>query len=148
MRAKSSVPLLSILLFVLCSGCVAEDYALTVGGAEFNVEVADTDGTRRRGLMERRSLDADAGMLFVFEDNAVRSFWMKDTVIPLSIAYIGEDLVINEIYDMQPLSTVPIPSRLPARYALEVNQGAFEDAGIRVGDRIRLSKALERRLGR
>jgi len=130
------------------SGCSEglETYELSIGDSEFRVEVVDTPETRARGLMEREDLAADAGMLFVFESSEPRSFWMKNTLIPLSIAYIDHNLIIREIYDMQPLSTVPVLSRNSARYALEVNRGAFDASGITVGDRIDFSRALRRRI--
>jgi hypothetical protein len=139
-----------VLLLISVAGCGqdVEPYELSIGDSEFRVEVVDTPETRARGLMEREELADDAGMLFVFESSELRSFWMKDTPLPLSIAYIDENLIIREIYDMQPLSTVPVPSRTPARYALEVNRGAFEERGIRVGDRITFSSALEKRIER
>ncbi|MFP4375511.1 MAG: DUF192 domain-containing protein [Spirochaetales bacterium] len=144
------VALLVALVLVTAAGCSQDTvtYQLTIGSSSFSVEVVDTPATRARGLMERAELAPDAGMLFVFESSERRSFWMKDTLLPLSIAYIDADRIIREMYDMQPLSTVPVPSRLPARYALEVNQGAFEERGIAVGDRLEFSPALERRIER
>ena len=112
---------------------------LPVGPHVFRVEVADDPDERRRGLMFRTRLDPDHGMLFVFPDAQLRSFWMVNTAIPLSIAYIGADGVIQEIHDMQPFSRAPVPSRAPAMYALEVNQGRFQEVGVRVRDRIDLS---------
>ncbi len=138
--------LFSLLLTGIVASCIADEYRLTVDGHEFVIEVADTPETRRRGLMERRELSRDAGMLFVFPDSAPRSFWMKNTVIPLSIAYIDENLVIREIYDMEPLSLVPVASRTSARFALEVNQGVFADLGIVPGDRLQLSARLRDRV--
>jgi len=96
--------------------------------------------------MHREELGPRNGMLFVFASSEPRSFWMKNTLIPLSIAYIDENWIIREIHDMTPLSLEPVPSRGPARYALEVNQGAFERLGIRVGDRIVLSDEIRTRL--
>ena len=127
-----------------CSG--VESYQLEINDAEFQVEVADTDEERARGLMFRESMAETSGMLFVFDDLAIRAFYMRNTEIPLSIAYIDERLVIREIYDMEPFSLESIISRFPAKYALELNQGTFETFGIRPGDRIRLSDALSRRI--
>jgi uncharacterized membrane protein (UPF0127 family) len=91
------------------------------------VEIADTEPLRMKGLMDRKKMSWDRGMLFVFEKPARQNFWMKNTYIPLSIAYISASGVINEIYDMKPLDTsVTYPSARPARYALEVNRGWFE----------------------
>jgi uncharacterized protein len=104
------------------------------------VEVADTDAERQTGLMGRTVLPEDAGMLFVFEGEQALSFWMKDTLIPLSIAYIDTEGRIVDIQEMQPLDDV-LPhyvSAEPAQYALEVNQGFFEERGVTVGDSVEL----------
>ena len=135
----------SCLLVVACAGG-AEQFALSIGDAEFSVEVVDTPETRATGLMYREELPESDGMLFVFEDEEPRAFYMKNTLIPLSIAYIDSSRVIREIYDMEPLDETPIPSRYPAAYALEVNQGAFDRAGVRVGQRIIFSPALAERV--
>ena len=97
-------------------------------------EIADTQAEQQRGLMERTELAEDAGMLFVFPREAPRSFWMRNTLIPLSIAYIDSDGRIVDIKDMQPLDETSVPSAEPAQYALEVNQGFFEARGIEVGN--------------
>ena len=131
----------------LLPGCAeAEGYDLRIREASLTVEIADTPELRSRGLMFRESLGESEGMLFVFDEDARRSFWMKDTLIPLSIAYIRSDWVILEIYDMEPLSLEAIPSRNPVRYALEVNQGFFDEQGIEAGTRVYPSDALLRRL--
>jgi uncharacterized membrane protein (UPF0127 family) len=105
---------------------------------EVPVEIAATDAERERGLMGRTALAQDAGMLFVFDQEQQLSFWMKDTLIPLSIAYIDTGGRIVDIQDMQPLDETPHPSTEPARYALEVNQGFFAARGIQIGDRVEL----------
>ena len=113
----------------------------SVGGrVPVGVEVADTDAERQAGLMGRTVLPEDAGMLFVFEGEQTLSFWMKDTLIPLSIAYIDAEGRIVDIQDMQPLDDVSphYVSAEPARYALEVNQGFFEERGVMVGDTLEL----------
>ena len=98
------------------------------------VEIADTEKNRNVGLMHRKQLGTGHGMLFVFPREQMLTFWMKNTYLPLSIAYIGEENSINEIYDMKPLDTsVVYPSRLPARYALEVNRGWFAKNNITRG---------------
>ena len=86
--------------------------------------------------MYRKELSPDAGMMFIFPENKELSFWMKDTHIPLSIAYINEDGVILNIEDMEPLSLASVPSGGSCKYALEVNQGWFEENGIQAGDQI------------
>lgn len=105
---------------------------------ELEVEIADDWAEQQRGLMERTELAENAGMLFVFEREQPRSFWMKNTLIPLSIAYIDSDGRIIDIQDMEPLDESSHPSAEPARYALEVNQGFYEERGIEVGDTVEL----------
>ena len=104
---------------------------------ELRVEIADDPPEQTRGLMERTALGEDRGMLFVYPDEEVRSFWMKNTLIPLSIAFIASDGSIVDLQDMKPLDDEPphYVSAEPARYALEVNKGYFEKHGIKVGDR-------------
>ncbi|TVQ40255.1 MAG: DUF192 domain-containing protein [Spirochaetaceae bacterium] len=115
---------------------------LSINGHQFTVEIADTPESRSRGLMHRDRLEPRHGMLFVFEDDAPRSFWMRDTSIPLSIAFIRRDGMITEIHDMQPFSLEPVNSSAPVRYALEVNQGEFRELGIRAGARVELPPRL------
>ena len=98
------------------------------------VEIADTPAKRERGLMERTVLAEDAGMLFVFGREVTNAFWMRNTLIPLSIAYIDAQGRIVDIQDMQPLDETPHPPAAPYQYALEVNQGFFAEHGIEVGN--------------
>ena len=98
---------------------------------EVPVEIAAPYAEKQRGLMGRTALAEDAGMLFVFDREQQLSFWMKDTLIPLSIAYINESGRIVDIQDMQPLDETPHPSAEPARYALEVTRSFFVDEGYR-----------------
>jgi uncharacterized protein len=113
------------------------------GSVLINVEVAENDAQRRLGLMNRTALDADSGMVFVFFEPTRGGFWMKDTLIPLSIAFFDIDGKILKILDMEPCKTDPCRSYDPEvtyRGALEVNQGAFRDWGVREGDFIRLNR--------
>ena len=138
-----------IFLFVAAalSGCTdAELYRLSIESTELHVEVVDTEETRARGLMFRESLPETQGMLFVFEEAAPRAFYMRNTSIPLSIAYIDERLIIREIHEMEPFSQENVLSRSPAMYALEVNQGSFGRWGVSIGDRLVLSDALADRI--
>jgi uncharacterized membrane protein (UPF0127 family) len=98
-------------------------------------EIARTDAQRARGLMGRSSLKDGEGMLFVFDRDQILSFWMKNTPLPLSIAYIAYDGRIMEIHDLKPHDTTTVPSRRSGRYALEVPQGWFDRVGVRIGDR-------------
>jgi uncharacterized protein len=102
------------------------------------VEIADTPEESQTGLMGRSALAENAGMLFVDDQEQILSFWMKDTLIPLSIAYIDAEGRIVDIQDMQPLDETSHPSAEPAQYALEVNQGFFEERGVAVGDVVEL----------
>jgi len=86
--------------------------------------------------MYRDSLPANSGMVFVYPDAKERSFWMKDTRVPLSIAYVDADGVIVHLADMTPLDTTGVPSEKPAMYALEMNKGWFATHDVTVGDRI------------
>ncbi|MDR2343332.1 MAG: DUF192 domain-containing protein [Spirochaetaceae bacterium] len=98
-----------------------------------DVELAVSGEERSMGLMFRKKLDDGRGMLFVFQNDQILSFWMKNTSIPLSIAFIRHDGRIIEIHDMRPQSLEGIRSSRSARYALEVPQGWFERSGISVG---------------
>ena len=105
---------------------------------EVEVEIADDYAERQRGLMERTELAENAGMLFVFDREQQLSFWMRNTLIPLSIAYIDAEERIIDIQDMQPLDETSHPSAEPAMYALEVNQGFFDEHGVGVGNEVEL----------
>jgi uncharacterized membrane protein (UPF0127 family) len=105
---------------------------------EVEVEIADDYAERQRGLMERTELAENAGMLFVFDREQQLSFWMRNTLIPLSIAYIDAEEQIIDIQDMQPLDETSHPSAEPAMYALEVNQGFFDEHGVGVGNEVEL----------
>ncbi len=109
---------------------------LRVGGIEIQVEIADDADERQRGLMYRESLDENQGMLFVYPEQRTLGFWMKNTLIPLDIAYIDREGRIVDIQQMEPQTTETHNSAAPAMYALEMNQGWFEANGIRVGDLI------------
>ncbi len=102
-------------------------------------ELATTPEERRKGLSGRKELDRDRGMLFVWPDSAHRRFWMKDTSIPLSVAFLtGRGRILN-IEGMEPAQTErTYPSQGPAQYALEVKRGWFARHGIRPGDQARL----------
>ena len=104
---------------------------------EVRVEIADEPEEQARGLMGRTALGEDRGMLFAFGGEEVRSFWMKNTLIPLSIAYMDADGRIVDLQNMKPLDDEPphYVSAKPARYALEVNKGFFDERGVEVGDR-------------
>lgn len=119
-----------------CAGKVTKLYSARIGGRNLRLELAVTPQERRKGLMFRDSLPEGRGMLFAFPSPRILSFWMKNTRIPLSIAFIGEDWRIVAIRRMQPYNRNPVTSRIPARYALEVPQGWFHRHGITTGNRL------------
>ncbi|WP_159990863.1 DUF192 domain-containing protein [Pelistega ratti] len=101
-------------------------------------EIVNNSTSRAKGLMFRQNLEKNTGMLFVFPDSQRRCFWMKNTFIPLSIAYIDHHHQIIDILDLHPLDETAICSSKPAMFALEVNQGWFDQHHIRVGDTINI----------
>ena len=101
--------------------------------ASLNVEVAGTPSSRATGLMERKSLGKDSGMLFDFGGNTNVAFYMKNTSIPLSIAFIDSSGKVLGIRDMKPFDLTPIEPPGTYRYAIEVNQGWFAEHGIKPG---------------
>jgi len=98
------------------------------------IEVADTEEKRAAGLMFREKLEKNDGMLFVFDTPKKTSFWMYNTVIPLSIAFIDEKGIIMQIEEMKPKDLTPVYSKYDILYALEVNKGWFETNKISIGD--------------
>ena len=101
-----------------------------------NIEVPKTQTDFYLGLMFRESLDYDSGMLFVFEDVGIKSFHMKNTRIPLDIAFITEEGKIESIKELEPFSLLPVYSNSEVLYALEVNRGWFTENNIKVGQNI------------
>src|SRR5262245_15821530 len=110
---------------------------LSAGMHSIRAEVADSDGTRAQGLMFRESMPVNAGMVFVFDQSAVHCMWMKNTLIPLSVAFIDEAGAILNIADMQPKTEQSHCAAKPARYALEMNKGWFAHRGIKAGTKLR-----------
>ena len=110
--------------------------ALKVDGHRFHVEVADTESERNRGLMYRQELGKNRGMLFVYPDEKPRSFWMKNTPLPLSIAFLSQSGEVLRIADLVPYSQQTVSSIRPAMYALEVNRGRFGELDIAQGSRV------------
>lgn len=120
-------------------------YRITVGGHALRVEVADTPEGRSTGLMHRRHLPEDGGMLFVFERAEPQAMWMKNTPLPLSVAFVGTDRRILNIEDMTPFTEDSHPSAGPALYAIETAQGWFARRGIRPGARVQGLELVLRR---
>ncbi len=113
-----------------------EIQTITINDTRLEVEIARSLEERSLGLQNRKELAPNRGMLFDFITERKVSFWMKNTLIPLSIAFIDEDGIITQIEDMEALSLDRHKSAEDVRYALEVNQGWFKTNGIIVGDRM------------
>jgi hypothetical protein len=109
---------------------------LTAGIHLISAEVADNNATRARGLMFRERLQPNHGMLFIFDDRAIHCMWMRNTLIPLSVAFVADDGEIVNIEDMEPRTETSHCARRPVRYALEMEQGWFAKRGIRTGTRL------------
>lgn len=136
---KSITRLLAILVLACGSALAGQalpELALEINGHRLTAEVAATEPQRATGLMHRRMLPENRGMLFVFPHAAPQSFWMMNTYIPLSIAFIDEHGAIVNIADMKPLTADSRHSTRPARYALEMNRGWFAKRGIKAGARV------------
>ena len=109
---------------------------LTIKTSKLKAEVAADNNTRSTGLMNRFSLAPDHGMIFVFAQSEPLAFWMRNTFVPLSIAYIDSKGVIVNIVDMKPQDESTHPSAGPAMFALEMKQGWFKERGIVAGDKV------------
>ena len=134
---------LRVSAFVGVFACAAAGHAqqlpeigLTVNGHKLTAEVAYTDPTRTEGLMFRRMLPENRGMLFVFRETALHAMWMMNTYVPLSVAFLDAKGVIINIEDMEPQTQDVHPALKPAKYALEMNKGWFAKRGIKPGARV------------
>ena len=104
---------------------------------KIELEIADNDFETQRGLMDRRSMKEDQGMLFIFDDMSMRSFWMKNTYIPLDIIFVTDKMEIESIQaNTTPFSQQSVPSNGPAQYVVEVNAGFSQAYGIGAGTKI------------
>lgn len=116
---------------------------ISIGECRVRTEIANTPELREKGLSRRKRLKAEHGMLFVFQYSRRQRFWMKDTSIPLSIAFISPDGTIFQIEQMKPYDLSWVTSHSPAKYALEVNQGFFNENGITVGMNVDLTNVID-----
>jgi uncharacterized membrane protein (UPF0127 family) len=137
---------LAFVIFLAASACVpaqgGEPNSLAIitsnGRHTFEVEIADTDASRERGLMDRRYMAPDHGMLFEFDRDEPQSFWMKNTYIPLDMIFISPAGVVTHIVaNAEPLSERVIPSGGPCKAVLELNGGTAASIGLKVGDKVR-----------
>ncbi|HXS52587.1 MAG TPA: DUF192 domain-containing protein [Usitatibacter sp.] len=109
---------------------------LKIGSQALKVEVAASDAQRERGLMFRKAMPRDEGMLFVFDDPGYYAMWMKNTLIPLSVAFVDRDGNILNIADMEPQTLDSHLANGPALYAIETNKGWFEAHKVHAGDKV------------
>ena len=134
--ALAAAALTVVLAAAASAGAELPTVELSIKGHRVVAEVAATVATRTTGLMNRFSLQPDHGMLFVFDQPQSMYFWMKNTYVPLSIAFIDAGGRIVNIEDMAPQTETAHPSRGPALYALEMKKGWFAQNGIGEGDRV------------
>lgn len=139
-RVKGILFILFLLWISIAHSQSIQKIPLYIQHKEIWVEVAKTPEQRSYGLMGRKHLGKDEGMLFIFETEDYHGFWMKNTLIPLSIAFIDKDGRIVWITDMKPLTLNSHVPPQPILYALEMNKGWFSSRGINVGDKMRFSK--------
>jgi uncharacterized membrane protein (UPF0127 family) len=131
-----------ITIFIACTSCMAQDPYVKLKGERFIVEVVETPEKQALGLMFRDSIPDDHGMLFIFPLEGMRSFWMKNTRIPLDIIYFDAALkLVSVAEDARPCRTQrcpSYPSEGPAKYVLELNSGKAAELGLEPGDVLEL----------
>jgi len=129
-------------MLITCAACASDGPSVELGGKTFAVEIADTSEKQALGLMFRDSMEADQGMLFIFPKEVPRSFWMKNTRIPLDIMYFDKERKMVSISADTPPCKVTrcpsYPSTGPAMYVLELNAGAAKKLGVGEGDMLTL----------
>lgn len=141
---KSLSSILAVLLLALAGQAHSQDapqldlrrIKLTAGMYQIDAQVALTHEQRATGLMFRREMPQHEGMLFVFEQPAGQCFWMKNTLLPLTAAFVADDGTIVNLADMKPQTTDSHCSAQPVRYVLEMNQGWFAKRGIKAGTKL------------
>ncbi len=135
------IPILSFILFTTPSNPSNDSPKAIINGKVINLELATTPLERQKGLMFRTNLEEDSGMLFIFPDEQIRYFWMKNTLIPLDMIFIDSDNKIIDIQTAEPCMEDPCKnyiSKFPAKYVLELNMGYTERNDIYIGDKINI----------
>ena len=131
---------LSFLAFFAVVACAKSGPTVELKGKTFTIEIAEDEASREHGLMDRTKMDDDHGMLFIFEDDAPRAFWMKNTKIPLDMIFLDSARKVVSIqHDVPPCVTERCPaysSGAPARYVLELNAGQAARLGLTSGDEL------------
>ena len=125
-----------VLAFAVYADATFGSARLKVAGHALKVEVAQNDEALQQGLMFRKALGRDDGMLFIFGEPAYHSMWMKNTLIPLSVAFLDADGRILNILDMEPQTLDTHTAAGPAVYAIETNKGWFAEKKVKAGDRV------------
>jgi hypothetical protein len=145
-RVKKILALEMCILLLLgsCGVLSRKTVTLSIRGRPLEVELASSKKQRARGLMNREELGWNEGMLFIFKEEQILSFWMKNTSIPLSIVFLDERGMVVDMFDMQPFSLDPVRSSRKCRYAIEANRGFFRHAGLKIGDSVDLSSVNRR----
>jgi len=150
-KRMTAVFLIMAAVFILAAGddgtarlASLQKVNLIIGDAVLHAWVVSRPAEMQKGLMQIKSLPPDAGMLFVFQDTAIHSFWMKNTLIPLDIAFLAEDGMILEIRKMRPLDETSIVSAKPAAFALEVSSGWFAEKKVFSGMRVKIPSDIQR----
>jgi hypothetical protein len=110
--------------------------SLSMGKNAIRVEIVENDDDRSKGLMFREKLGKNDGMLFIFDDPGYHSMWMKNTLIPLSVAFVDRDGVILNVEEMEPQTLDSHTAAGPAKYAIEANKGWYAERKIKPGDRV------------
>ena len=133
-----------LLLLSVVAACSADNHATfhtAKGDFGFNIEIADTEPLRERGLMFRTSLAPDAGMLFDYHKEQQAAFWMQNTMIPLDMIFISADGIVKTIHvNARPMDTTSIPSEVPVRFVMEIPGGRSQEIGLKVGDKFENSR--------
>lgn len=137
----------AIVAVALCTGALAQAQEgpqlglqrvdISAGMHRIDAQVAVSPQERQTGLMHRKDMPQQEGMLFVFEQPAVQCFWMKNTLLPLTAAFVADDGTIVNLVDMKPQSLDSHCSAKPVRYVLEMNQGWFAKRGLKAGFRLK-----------
>jgi uncharacterized membrane protein (UPF0127 family) len=131
---------IALATIVPLAACANSGPSVEIDGHRYTIEIAEDADSRAHGLMDRTEMAADHGMLFVFQDDAMRSFWMKNTKIPLDMLFFDKDLkLISVQHSVPPCLGDPCPgysSGAPARYVLELNAGQAKMLGVTSGDEL------------
>ena len=133
-----------LVLAALIQSCAAQGPYVELKGQRYSIEIAEDDAARTHGLMDRTEMAADHGMLFVFQDDIPRAFWMKNTKIALDMLFFDADRhLVSVQHDVPPCLADPCPaysSGAPARYVLELNAGQARKLGLTPGDELTIQR--------